>query len=296
MFFKKINNVEKKEPSKEDNSYLIDSDNRFKKEQIGKIAIGVGPFMIGVNVSFLQNVLEKARKNLLEHQTKQQEDVEKYFKFDESIKIKSFYRNPDAKGELDMVKEIGNISLEKNKIILLLNGIVNPQDIVQSKPHLTRVAMALMRLHLKNIKQYGVNLDKLLSGDSISKYIINTIEKVQKDVFEEKPCTVLIVRNAASKDLLDVIKVGGENTTLVVGGHGDFGSLTMTDGIVLGKDIPAPQSKLKAFVQHTCASKKDKQQEEIGKTFSKKTFGWDRGTNPVDFIEDPLPKRSEFNE
>jgi hypothetical protein len=243
---------------------------------------------------FLRPLMVLYEKTILQQQELQQKKVEEYFEKDHSVKICSFYNNADGSGNLDIKEKLKNAGVD-NKIILLLNGIVNPQDIVQGmNPIITRLLMAFLRLQPISLTRYGLDVKKLSKGDSISNYIINTTEEIKKELFNDKPVNVVIVRNASSKDLSDVIQVGGENTVLVVGGHGTFSSLRMTDKSVSSKDISNPEKRLKAFVQHTCAM--NKEQEEIGSRFALKTFGWKRGTNPLDFIEEPLHPRSDFNE
>lgn len=233
-----------------------------------------------------------SEKTLLQQQASQQKKVEEHFGKDSSVEISSFYNNADGSGALDIKEELKKAGVNNNKIILLLNGIVNPQDIVQGlSPHVARLFMALLRLQSN---RYGLDVKKLSKGDSIPDYVINTTKEVQSELFENKPVKVLVVRNASSKDLLDVVQVGEENTVLVVGGHGTFSSLRMTDKSVSSEDIPDPEKRLKAFVQHTCAVNKGG--EEIGSRFAQKTFGWTRGTSPLDFIEEPLHPRSTFSE
>jgi hypothetical protein len=150
----------------------------------------------------------------------------------------------------------------------------------------------MARIHPVNIVRHGLNAKKIIKGDSIPQYIINTTETIQKKLFDKKPCQVFIVRNAAAKDLSEVIQNGAGQTVLVVGGHGDFGSLEMTDKRVISEEIASPELKLKAFVQHTCGVKGDNAQVEMGKRFAEQTFGWTRIVYPLDLIEQPLPKRS----
>ena len=240
-----------------------------------KLAIGLGPFQI------------LSEETVLKQQKLQQKIVEEYFGKDSSVEVSSFYNRIDGSSVLDIAEEFKKMGMSSNKVVLLLNGIVNPQDIVQANPHLARIFMALLRLMPSNIVRYGVNLNKIITGDSIPKYITHTTKSIQTELFKD-----MIVRNASSKDLEDVVRLGGENTVLVVGGHGSFGSLAMTDKSIKSSDISSPEKRLKAFVQHTCAM--NAEQEEMGKRFAEQTFGWNRGTNPVDFIEQPLRPRTKF--
>lgn len=256
-----------------------------------KIAVQVGPFAVNIKLGMLGNFLNWAQKDLEKEQARQQKKVEENFENDPSIKISSFFNKPDGSG-FNIEDELQKFKPEENKLIMLLNGVVNPQDIVQANPKLARVMMAYLRIHPVNIAMHGLNARKIIHGDSIPGYIINTIKKVREEIFGNENLNVLIVRNSSTKNLLDVIKIGGEKTVLAVGGHGDFGTLSMTDKSIKSEDILPPEKKLKAFVQHTCALKKDKRQEEMGKKFSQKTFGWDRLTSPLDFIEQPLKSRN----
>jgi hypothetical protein len=263
---------------------LLEKENPTKeKAELLKKHLGVfwGPFML---------LSEEA---LLQQQALQQKQVETYFHKDPSIEITSLYNNADGSGSLDIKNEIKKAGEDSNKIIILLNGIVNPQDIVQGmNPNVAKLCMIFLRLNLVNLVTYGLDIKKLIKGDSIPNYIINTIQSIKGDLFQGKPTKVTIIRNANSKDLSHTIEAGGGNTVLVVGGHGTFNSLRMTDKSISSEDVPIPEKKLKAFVQHTCAM--NTEQEEMGSRFAKKTFGWTRGTNPLDFIENPLPPRTNF--
>ena len=269
--------------SQEVSKLLIEKDSPHSEKAQSleaKMAIALGPFKI------------LSEETLLRQQELQQKEVEEYFHNDPSVEVTSFYNRPNGSGRLQMGEEIKKAGIDSNKVVLLLNGIVNPQDIVQANPHLARILMALLRLNPINVVRYGVDLNKILKGDSISKYITKTTKSIQTELFDGKPIKVMIVRNASSKDFAEVVQVGGEHTVLVVGGHGSFGSLAMTDKSVKSADIQSPQKRLKAFVQHTCAM--NTEQEEMGGRFAEKTFGWTRGTNPIDFIENPLRLRTNL--
>lgn len=271
-------------------------ENKSKREvmvkNFDKIAVQIGPFAVNIKLGMLTNFLNWAQKDLEEEQIKQQSKVEKIFENDPSINISSFFNKPDGSGSINIEDELQKFRPEENKLIMLLNGVVNPQDIVQANPKLERVMMACLRIHPVNVAIHGLNAKKIIQGDSIPDYIINTIKTTHEKIFENENLNVLVVRNSSTKNLLDTIKAGGEKTVLVVGGHGDFGTLSMTDKSITSEDVPSPEKKLKAFIQHTCALKKDKKQEEMGKRFSQKTFGWKRLTSPLDFIEEPLKSRN----
>ena len=269
--------------SQEVEKFLVEKGGTLtEKEKVfqERINFFVGPFKV------------LSDETLLKQQGLQQKKVEQNFEHDPSVEISSFVNNPDGSGTLEIGEEIKKAGLENNKVVLLLNGIVNPQDIVQAHPKLSRLFMALMRLQPGNVIRYGIDLKKILKGDSIPEYVTNTTKSIQTELFNGEPIKVIIVRNASSKNLADVIENGGEKTVLVVGGHGDFGSLCMTDTLVKTNDVSTPEKKLKAFIQHTCAM--NPEQEEMGERFAQQTFGWKRGTNPVDFIENPLNPRKNF--
>lgn len=237
-----------------------------------------------------RKIAARSRENLIAHQTDQQSEVEADFESDPSIDLHSIIRNPDGSGGESL-----HILLDKeggNRIILLLNGIVNPQDIVQVSPVLTRLGMAGYKLMAHFRGRYGTTLNDLINGESIPKYISNTIRKIQEELFDGKDCEVIVVRNASKEDLHASVTLGGENAAVVVGGHGTINSVSMTDGEVRNEEINTPDKPLKAFIQHACAGESDKTGEEMGDRIANSVYGWRRGTNPVDFIKDPLHKRS----
>jgi len=254
---------------KVESKFNLESDKRF------------GPFA---------KIAELTRRNLKKHQEEQAREVDNNFRDNPSISLTHIIREPDASGERPLKEVLGQES-EKPRIIILANGIVNPQDIVQISPRLTKFGMAGLKLlsHLRG--RYSATLNDIIGEESISGYMTNTIERIQEELFNKKDCEVIIVRNASREDLISSVELGGSNTAVVVGGHGTISSVSMTDGIVSNDELETPEEPLKAFIQHTCAGKDDGP-EVMGDRIAEKVYGWDREANPVDFIKDPLHERS----
>lgn len=229
---------------------------------------------------------ERARRNVKKHQTRHLNVVEQAFKDDPFVQITSIIREANGTGGDELLID----QKESPRIVLLMNGLVNPQDIVQVSPFLEKWGMAGLRLASKTRGRVIEVVDDTVRGDSISGYLINTVRNIKNDLFNGEPCDVIIVFNASKHDLNEVIKNGGENTALVVGGHGTLGSLSMTDGKVMNTDVETPKIPLKAFIQHTCAAPDDST-EEMGDRWAQQSYGWRRGTSPTDFIDYPLEPR-----
>jgi len=261
---------EKNQQGKDQSNFKLESDRRFNR--------------------LVQIMLEKARKKVKRQQIRHLEIVGRAFAEDPKIKILSIIREPDGAGGADL-KEYFSRGAEKSRIILLLNGIVMPQDISIASPFLEKWGMIGLRLAHRTHGRVIELLNETIREDTISGYIINTVRQIQTEIFEEKPCEVDIVFNASKEDLLCTVEMGGENTVLVVGGHGKLGSVSMTNGAVINKDIPTPKEPLMAFVQHTCAAP-GKSKEEMGERWSQQTYGWKRGTDPTDFVDNPLVPRN----
>ena len=274
------------EKSKEVLDLLLEKENSLtEKAEIlqGKVAMYLGPFKI------------LGEDTVIREQNAQQKEVEEYFKNDPSVKVSSFLNDMDGSSKLDLTEELKKIKEGENTMVLLINGItgLNIYDFEQVSPRLRKFFEIFRRFNIFNMARYGLDLTKITKGNTVADYIINTTTEVQKQLFDKKPLNVLIVRNASSRDLSAVTQNGGENTVLVVQGHGRKGLLSMTDKNVQSTEIPIPQNKLKAFVQHTCAH--GKEEEEMGKSFAKQTFGWDRKTFHSDYREQPLHPRTNFN-
>jgi hypothetical protein len=219
--------------------------------------------------------VRKRAKRMME---KQQEKIGKFFDKDPSIQFVSIVRNPDGTGGECLADTLEERS-EIPKIIILANGLIKPQDIAQVYPGIEALGMKMLRL----ISRVRTKASRMVDGhegrDTIPDYFIKTSKAIQGDLFSDGSCEVIIVRNASKQDLFDAVKLGGENTVLLV-------------GPVENSDIPTPEIPLKAFVQHTCAAPKQGQSEEMGQRWAETTFGWKRGTSPIDFIDDPLPFRN----
>jgi hypothetical protein len=250
-------------------NFALESDKRFNKT-IRRLAV-------------------QARRNAVVQQTKQQETVAAHFKDNQTINFHSIIRQPDATGGENLVENL-NPMQDKPRLILLLNGIVNPQDIVQVSPFVERWGMKVLRLQQRIRNRVSRVCDDTVAGDSIPDYIAKTVETIQRDIFNGANCEVIVVRNASKQDLLDVIQHGSSNTVLVVGGHGTLGSLSMTDGVVENATIPTPEKPLRAFIQHTCAQP-DGHNQQMGDRWANTVYGWKRGTSPVDFLDNPLVLR-----
>jgi hypothetical protein len=237
----------------------------------------------------LRGLAERARKNAKEHQTRHVKEVETLLDGDVSIDLFSVIREPNGTGGVEISQLLEDTS-EKPRIILLMNGLVNPQDIVQVSPTLEKLGMAALRVLNGTRNQIANEIGDGLKGDTVSAYLANTIKHVQKDLFDGEGCEVILVFNSSTEDLQSVARLGGENTVLVVGGHGSLGSLSMTNGSVRNDEIPDPEAPLKAFVQHTCAGPSDCP-EEMGTRWANQTYGWRRSTSPIDFVDNPLQER-----
>ena len=230
-----------------------------------------------------------SRKRLVKHQQKQQSDIEARLEGDDSVEFYSFIRDPNGTGG-DSLSNILVQESEEPQVILLANGIVNPRDIIQISPFLEKVGMKCLRLTSRTRAKIIDTLEEGICSDTTAGYTINTIKAVQGQLFDDKKCKVIMIRNATKQDLHDSVQYGGSNTAVITIGHGTLGSVSMTDGKVSNTDIETPHQPLKAFIQHTCASDRD-ESEVMGERLAEKVYGWDRGTSPVDFIDDPLHLR-----
>ena len=252
-----------------------------------------------MNVVFLHPLWNLVDKIVLNEQFSQQEKTEKYFRNDPTVEISSFYNDLEGSGSIDLIQELKNAGENENKIVLLISGIADYRDpilmdfqeILQTSPILTRLMLAISRLRPTNVSRYGLDIKKILKGDSVPGYIINTTKEIQKQLFNKKPVKVMVVRNANSNNLINVVQVGGENTVLAVISHGSRSFLRMTDKKVHSKRINAPEIPLRAFVQHTCGTEKYPEHPEMGNNFAKVVFGWDRKADPIDYLQDPLHPR-----
>lgn len=227
---------------------------------------------------------------------KQQDKLGRYFENDHTVKLTSIVRNPDGSGGQNLAEILKRTDAQK--IVMLANGLIRPQDIAQVYPGIESLGMKMLRLISGVRSKVSSTIDDHQGNDSIPHYFFKTSKAIHNNIFKNGFCEVIVIRNASQQDLFDAIKWGGKNSVLVVGGHGTLGSITMTDGSVKNVDIPTPDAPLKAFVQHTCANPKLGQTEEMGQRWAETTFGWKRGTSPIDFIDDPLPYRNgnfEFN-
>lgn len=251
--------------------YQLESDDRF------------GP----LTRRFAANARKRAKKMM----TKQQAQVEKAFDADSSIEMTSIVRNPDASGGLGLA-DLLKRSPDTPKIVILANGLVQPQDIAQVYPGIGALGMKMLRLISGFRSKVSKKVDGYVGKDTIPSYIVSTTKTIQKELLGDGNCKVIVIRNASKQDLFDAVQFGGGKTVLLVGGHGSLGSLSMTNGRVENSEIPTPKIPLKAFVQHTCAGPREDQSEEMGQRWAGTVFGWKRGTNPIDFIDEPLPYRS----
>lgn len=247
--------------------YSLDYDSRFPflETNLGKILVS------------------KIRKFSIKYQKEQQKKVENYFIYNKTISINNFLRNPKWEWEFNL-EEFLSENNNKNNVIILLSWIINPQDIVQSMPDWI-VKMWLVWL---SISEFKWKIKNILEKWTISWYVINSIEEIKKNIYSNEDINVIIIRNAIKEDLKKAILNGWENSTLVVWWHWSFNSLSLTDWIIKNEEIPIPENKLKAFIQHTCAWWK---WEELGIWWANNIFWWKRWTSPVDFILDPLHKR-----
>ena len=248
---------------------------------------------------FLGPIKILSDETLYRQQNLQQKEVAEHFSHDPSVELSSFSNLMDGSNGFDMKEELEKIDANEKKIVILMSGITqlslkNQKDLEQISPIARRLMMLQNYLkHPVRMFRYGIDIKKILKGLSISDYFIKATKTIQDELFDKEPVKVLIVRNANSQNLSDVIENGGENTVLVVHGHGTMGSVDMTDKVVSSSDFGNPPVRLKAFVQHTCA-KTYGEEEELGKNFAEQTFGWDRITFAADYIGDPLRPRSNF--
>ncbi len=230
-----------------------------------------------------------SRRNLKKHQQKQQSEIEEKLEGDDSVEINSVIREPNGTGGENLARLL-DVELGMPRIVLLANGIVNPQDIIQVSPFLEKYGMRVFRLVTKTRSSIIDTFNGVINSDTATGYTINTVKVIQMQLFWGRKCKFIMVRNASAQDLQEAVQYGGNNTAVIVIGHGSLGSVSMTDGKVENTDIRTPQEPLKAFIQHTCASDKG-EREMMGERLAEKVYGWKRDTNPTDFIDDPLHLR-----
>lgn len=236
-----------------------------------------------------KKVVSILRKKQKIEQKRQQKQVEKYFLNDSSIVVNSIHREEHEKDN-DVNPII--IDKEKNNIILLYPWIKKPQDIVQIMPDIvSKLCLVWIRITPRYVSKYKLKISNILDHWTISDYIINTINRVKSDLYNNEEVDVTIVRNANTLDLINVAKNWWKNTTLIVWWHWNYNSALMTDWKVTNKEIEPVDEKLKAFIQHTCAWWI--KENELWEWWASTIYWWDRNTSPIDFIEDPLPFRSE---
>lgn len=225
----------------------IDSDNRF------------GPMS--------QKVAAILRGLFYQKQLKIVADVKEQLE-EAGFSFKGIVRTPDGSGG-DNLREILLENSDQNKIIFLTATLINPQDAALLAPETVMKWFG----NFAKLRYPALEMETTPQG-----YISYTTKVVNNRFYEDSDGTLVIgVLNTNIQDIKDVIKLGGDNTVLVLAGHGGEDSFATSDGELVFTSITRPKELLRAIIKHAC----NQIDSSHRGTLAKEIYSWNRRTNPI---------------